>query len=64
MYQNRFSKRWTVIGTVVGMGYDCYSHSVHHFDGSNNGLWNKVSYHMDWIEKTMKKLNQTVCRDA
>ena len=63
MYYNNASSTFTIIGTVNGNGYDCRTDEVYWFEGSNNGLWNKVSAHMDWIQKTMEKWEQQVCHD-
>ena len=64
MRQNEFSGRWTLVGTVFGQGYDCKKDKDNTFEDSKDGLWNKVSQHMEWIEKEMGLLGQIVCRDA
>ena len=46
MHQDPTTKRWTIIGTVLGGGYDCR-------DGTgaySEGHWNKVTAHLDWIK--------------
>merc|ERR1711974_451203 len=46
--------RFVLIGTLRGGGFDCRSGQYQEFEGSVNGLWNKVSAHSDWIKKEMK----------
>ena len=55
MHFNNITGRWSLIGTVQGSGYNCKTGSVGSFEGSDNGLWNKVSFHIDWIKKMMKE---------
>ena len=62
MYRNESSGRYVLIGTVQGGGYDCRTDKVNIFEGSENGLWNKVSAHMEWIQETMERLGENVCR--
>ena len=64
MYRNKTTKKWTLIGTVSGMGYDCETDRVYEVEGSTNGLWNKVSRHMMWVEKTMADIGEATCRDS
>jgi len=64
MIQSKKTKRWTLIGTVMGQGYDCTHNVVDTLEGSNNGVWNKVSSHSKWLKKTMKKLKEPICRDV
>jgi len=61
MYQNE-NGRWVLIGTVSGYGYKCKTNSVMMFEGSTDGIWNKVSEHVEWIEENIKQLNETICR--
>ena len=63
MYFNNASDTFTIIGTVNGNGYDCRTDEVYTFEGSENGLWNKVSAHMVWIQNTMEDLEEKVCYD-
>merc|ERR1719341_2835627 len=49
MYQVPGSGRWVIIGTVYGAGFDCRSGEVKPFEGHEEGIWNKVSAHTDWI---------------
>ena len=63
MHFNKASKAFTIIGTVHGGGYDCRTNHVTHFEGSDNGVWNKVSAHMGWIKKTVKELGEKACKD-
>jgi len=64
MYFNRTTSRFVLIGTVYGGGYDCREDRLGHWIDFNNndGLWNKVSAHMYWIQETMEKLGEKVCR--
>ena len=55
--------RFTLIGTVVGFGYDCTLGRVSKFENQTDGIWNKVSEHMEWVEKQMKEMDETVCFD-
>ena len=61
MYFNRTRRSFVLIGTVNGGGYDCRTDQVSTFEGSRNGVWNKVSAHMDWIKITMNELGETIC---
>jgi len=62
MYFDSSSGRYVLIGTVQGGGYDCRHDTVAVFEGSDNGVWNKVSAHMEWIQQTMGRLGQRVCK--
>ena len=62
MYYNNTTSRYVLIGTVYGAGYDCRTDKVSKFEGSENGVWNKVSAHMEWIKDTMEELGETVCK--
>jgi len=62
MYYDEPSGRYVLIGTVQGGGYDCRQDSVGWFEGSDNGVWNKVSAHMQWIQGTMERLGERVCK--
>ena len=53
--------RYTLIGTVNGNGYDCRTHGTTLFEMSDNGLWNKVSAHMEWIKETAEDLGENIC---
>merc|ERR1712215_15907 len=50
MHKNKQTKRWTLIGTVMGGGYDCEHDKVNTFEGSTIGVWNKVNSHSKWLE--------------
>ena len=62
MYYNQTTSRYVLIGTVYGAGHDCRTDKVKYFEGSDNGVWNKVSAHMEWIKDTMEGLGETICR--
>ena len=51
----------TFSGTVTGYGYDCRKDSVKKIEGSDNGLWNKVSYHVTWIRQTAEEMGERLC---
>jgi len=46
MHQDPTTKRWTIIGTVYGGGYDCRTGN----GAYRKGYWNKVTAHLDWIK--------------
>ena len=62
MYLDKTTRRYVLIGTLKGQGYSCKYDTVDTFEGSTNGLWNKVSSHMEWIQDTMEELREKVCR--
>merc|ERR1712179_16850 len=55
MYKDRSSYRWTLIGTLHGAALNCKTGRVAHFEGSTDGIWNKVSFHTDWITEKIKQ---------
>ena len=63
MYLNRTTQKFVLIGTVFGGGYDCKKDVVNAWEGSRNGLWNKVSAHMNWIKRTMHELGEEICKN-
>ena len=40
-------------GTVHGAGLDCRTGDVHSFEGSTDGIWNKVGYVINLLLKTI-----------
>jgi len=62
MYYNQTTSRYVLIGTVQGEGYNCRTGGVGSFEGSDNGVWNKVSAHMEWIKDTMEGLGEKICK--
>ena len=42
------TKRWTVIGTLVGKGFNCITGKT-----KGDGQWNTVSKHMPWINEIL-----------
>ena len=58
MYLNKTTEKYILIGTVQGSGYDCREDTVSAFEGSTNGVWNKVSAHMEWIKKIMEEMGE------
>ena len=63
MYLEPELDRWIIIGTVMGSGYSCKDDTVNESEGSTNGLWNKVSVWVDWINKVMKEMGEKGCKD-
>ena len=57
MHYSNLTRKYSLIGTVQGIGYDCSTDKVRKFEGSDNGVWNKVSFHVDWIKRTMRELD-------
>ena len=53
------------LGTVQGSGYDCRKHAheadVRLVEGSTNGLWSGVSYHVPWIRQTAAEMGEVIC---
>jgi len=64
MFHNKAQAKYILIGTVQGHGYDCRTDTVDKFEGSDNGVWNKVTAHMEWITETMEQLGEKVCKAA
>ena len=62
MFYNKTTSKYVLIGTVFGNGYNCGNGGLTWFEGTTDGIWNKVSAHMDWIKKTMEKMGEKVCR--
>merc|ERR1711874_235377 len=54
VHQDPTSKRWTIIGTLKGGGYNCRSDTL-----NGKGSWNKVTAHLDWINKVLAKDSST-----
>ena len=63
MHLSVATKRYTLIGTVFGGGYNCITDKVDRFEGSDDGIWNMVSAHVGWINKIISELN-TKCMDS
>ena len=61
MYFDRHTSTYTLIGTVNGGGYDCRTDEVTEIEGEDNGMWNKVSAHVDWIKERMEEMNEKDC---
>ena len=62
MYYNHTTSSYVLIGTVQGTGYDCQTDTVNLYDGSDNGMWNKVSHWTDWIKEQMQEMGETACK--
>ena len=65
MHYSSVTSKYSLIGTVQGGGYDCRKNKVYKFEGSDNGVWNKVSFHVDWIKKTVREMDSVsgMCLD-
>ena len=61
MYYNQTKQAYVIIGTVIGGGYNCAQNETKWFEGSSNGIWNKVSAWMGWIKKQMRELDDDHC---
>merc|ERR1712142_197477 len=62
MYLNSKTKRYELIGTVNGQGFNCKTGGIMEFEGRTDGIWNKVSAHVVWIEEQIKSLGEIICR--
>jgi len=62
MWLNETVSRYTLIGTVFGSGYDCTTGDFNTFEDKRDGMWNKVSAHIDWVEENMKMLGEQICK--
>jgi hypothetical protein len=58
MYLEPELDQYILIGTVMGRGYNCKDDIVEESEGSTNGVWNKVSAWVDWINKEMKEMGE------
>ena len=61
MYKDETKGTWILIGTVQGTGYDCRTDSVGLFEGSPDGVWNKVSHWVNWLRTKMDEYGETAC---
>ena len=55
--------QWLLIGTQVGMGYDCLMDKIDLFDDSDNGMWNKISDHVNFIHKVVRDYGEKICKN-
>jgi len=68
MYFNKARRSYEIIGTLVGGGYSCGGPSfrdrpgVHYFEGSQNGIWNKISSWIGWIKVEMNRYQEEQCK--
>ena len=62
MYFNKASGSYEIIGTLAGGGYSCVRNKVHFFEGSQNGIWNKVSSWIGWIKEEMNRYQEEQCQ--
>ena len=66
MFYHRPTSRYVLIGTLSGGGYFCkldkvFDFPVDDFKTAFDGIWNKVSAHMEWIQKKMDELGEKGC---
>merc|ERR1712215_465553 len=54
MYKDPKTGRYVIIGTVQGGGYNCGTDKTQTVDGTDNGIWNNVSYWADWVKQNIK----------
>jgi len=54
IHQDPTSMRWTIIGTLLGNGYNCEKENT-----KGNGKWNKVTAHLDWIKEVLEEDSDT-----
>ena len=57
MFYNDTISKYVLIGTVFGNGYDCDTDTV----STPEGVWNRVSAHMEWIQEKMEELGECMC---
>ena len=62
MYYNKTTSRYVLIGTLFAGVYTCMSDQIPPNEGVDNGVWNKVSAHMEWIKHTMEGLGEKICK--
>merc|ERR1739845_298334 len=55
MYKDRKTRVYYLIGTLNGGGFNCKTDRISMFEGSNNGLWNKVSAWVNWINEQVNQ---------
>ena len=46
---------------MQGHGYDCRKDDTYTVEGTNDGIWNKVSAHVPWIMQIVKKYGEELC---
>ena len=61
MHLDQRSQKYVVIGTLVGYAYNCSGDNVKTFEGSTDGIWNKVSNWVTFIKGQMAKLGEKTC---
>ena len=62
MYFNKWTSSYTIIGTLVGGGYNCKRDTVKEIEGSLNGIWIKVTNFVQWLKEQMKTMEEEVCQ--
>ena len=60
MYFNKSVSSYTLIGTYLG-GYSCIEDRMYPSEGSDNGIWNKVSAQVAWIKNISKDMGEKPC---
>ena len=61
MYFDPQTATYEVIGTVQGIGYDCRTDNVSKFEDSTDGIWNKVSFWVNWIRGKLAEYDEPSC---
>jgi len=61
MFYDEAKNKNILIGTVFGFGYNCKKDTVAEVEGSTNGLWNKVSFHVSWIREIAEEMGEELC---
>ena len=62
MYYNKTTSRYVLIGTLFAVAHECMMDDIPTAKGLDNGVWNTVSGHMEWIQHTMEGLGEKICR--
>ena len=62
MYFNKARGSYEIIGSLAGGGYSCVRNKVHFFEGSQNGIWNKISNWIGWIKVEMNRYQEEQCK--
>ena len=62
MYFNKARGSYEIIGTLAGGGYSCVRNKVHFFEGSQNGIWNKISSSIGWIKAEINRYQEEQCK--
>ena len=61
MYYDPKKQAYTIIGTVMGFGYDCKRDKIDKFERRKQEMWNKVSYWVGWIKEKLAEYDEPIC---